>query len=191
MGNHSKAKYFEIDRLDDVTEERDPLDPKWELYSQSVVRNKGNLCLAANEALDRLTDIVPDDMSEVPLKVKGRVKYLLNRAAAETVATRQEVEMFLTRIIRDDPTIRNRSDVRKLQTMEAVKELCKMKGWYSPVEIKNTHEIVVPDAIRRMSDEELERIAGSARTEVVEAECEEMPSLEEHMKDDDNENQQT
>lgn len=179
MGNHAaKPKFFDISRLDDVNEERDPLDPKWEMYSQALVRYCGDFVKAANECLDPLVDPIPSEEDGVPVKVRGRVKYLLNRAASETVATRREVEMFLTRVIRNDESIRQRSDARKIMPMDAVKELCKMKGWYSPVEIRNTHEIVVPDSIRRMSDEELMRIASQARGEVLDAEVVEPMKLE-------------
>lgn len=179
MGNHAvKPKFFDISRLDDVNEERDPLDPKWEMYSQALVRYHGDFVKAANECLDPLVDPIPSEEDGVPVKVRGRVKYLLNRAASETVATRQEVEMFLTRIIRNDESIRQRSDAKKIFPLEAVKELCKMKGWYSPVEIRNTHEIVVPDSIRRMSDEELIKLANQSKGEVLEAEIVEPKQLE-------------
>lgn len=168
MGNHAKKpRFFDISRLDDVNEERNPLDPKWELYSQALVRYHGDFVKAANECLDPLVDPIPSEEDGVPVKVRGRVKYLLNRAASETVATRQEVEMFLTRVIRNDESIKNRADYKKIFPMDAVKELCKMKGWYSPVEIRNTHELLVPDSIRRMSDDELMKIAGGAKSDMV------------------------
>ena len=74
--------------------------------------------------------------------------------------------------MRNDERIQGRSDYKKLFPMDAVKELCKMRGFYSPVEIKNTHEIVVPDSIRRMSDAELQALANQARQETIDVESE-------------------
>ena len=186
MSNHADTKrhVFDVTRLDGVREERAPLDPKWELYSQSLVRNMGSLAKAASECLDPLSDPVPYTMDEVPERVKGRVKFLLAKAASETVATRQEVEMFLTRIIRADPAVEARRDCRKIAPMDAVKELCKMKGWYSPVEIRERRELVVPEAILRMSDEELSKMAEEARGEVIDVEGEDVRMLEAKEADD-------
>lgn len=150
-----------------------PIDPpEFELFAQRIVANVGVVKEYVLESykqagLDPLVHSMFKTWIDVPALVKGRVKYLLSQTASNTVADRREVEEFLTAIIRNDPRIQERSDVRKLFPMDAVKELCKMRGFYSPVEIRNTHEILVPDAVRRMSDAELLEMANTAKEEVI------------------------
>lgn len=146
--------------------------PEFELFAQRIVANVGRVkeyvLRSYKEAgLDPLEHSMFKTWVDVPMLVKGRVKHLLSQTASSTVADRTEIEEFLTAIIRNDERIQNRKDYKKLLPMDAVKELCKMRGFYSPVEIKNTHEIVVPDAVRRMSDAELLEMAKSAKDEVI------------------------
>ena len=130
--------------------------------------------------LDPLVHSMFKEWIDVPAVVKGRVKFLMKKTASQTVASRREVEEFLTQIIRGDPRLEAHPDRKHLFALDAVKELCKMKGFYSPVEIKNTHEIVVPDAIRRMSDEQLMALANEAKGEVIEVDAEavDVPQIE-------------
>lgn len=170
-------RFPDVTKMDDVKECRDPLEPpKLELFAQAIVRNNGDIRKATAEVLDPLSDPCFTDAEQLPDKIRARVKYLLNRSASDTVASRQEVELLLTKVIR------GQSDAAL--PIEAVRELCKMKGWYSPVEIHNTHELKVPDRIAGMSDEDLDRIIKlgneakttepvliEAKAEVVEAEA--------------------
>ena len=163
---------------DGVQDEFGPIQPpEYELFAQRIVANAGRVkeyvIKAYKEAgLDPLVHSMFKAWEDVPAIVKGRVKYLMRRTASQTVADRKEVEEFLTQIIRGDPRLESHPDRKHLYAIEAVKELCKMKGYYSPVEIKNTHEIVVPDAIRRMSDEQLIALTNEAKGEVIEVEAE-------------------
>ena len=135
----------------DVKEAREPLQPaKAELFAQAIVRLNGDVKRACAEVFDPLEDPTYTDESQIPPQVKSRVKYLLNRAASDTVATRQEVELLLSK------SIRGQTDA--VDCIDAIRELCKMKGWYSPVEIHNTHELKVPDRIAGMSDDDLNRM---------------------------------
>lgn len=158
---------------DGVEPVRSPIEPpEFEVFAQRIVANVGVVKEYVIESykeagLDPLVHSMFKTWQDVPYIVKGRVKHLMAQTASRTVADRREVEEFLTAIIRDDPRIHERKDYRKLLPMDAVKELCKMRGFYSPVEIKNTHEIVVPDAVRRMSDAELLEMAKSAKDEVI------------------------
>lgn len=144
-------RFPDVTQMRDVTEAREPLQPaKAELFAQAIVRNNGDIKKACAETLDPLEDPCYTSEEQIPDKIKSRVKYLLNRAASETVATRQEVELLLTK------SIRGQTDA--VEAIDAVRELCKMKGWYSPVEIHNTHELRVPDRIAGMSDADLNRM---------------------------------
>lgn len=157
---------------------RHPIEPpEYELFAQRLVSNvgmvKGYVLESYKEAgLDPLTHSMFKTWADVPAVVKGRVKHLQSLTASKTVADKREIEEFLTAVMRNDKRIKERSDYRRLFPMDAVKELCKMRGYYSPVEIKNTHEIVVPDAIRRMSDEELQALANQAMQETIDVESE-------------------
>lgn len=144
-------RFPDVTQMRDVTEAREPLEPpKAELFAQAIVRNNGDIRKACSEVLDPLTDPTYTDAEQIPDKIRARVKYLLNRAASDTVATRQEVELLLSQ------SIRGQTD--RVEAIDAIRELCKMKGWYSPVEIHNTHELKVPDRIAGMSDEDLNRM---------------------------------
>lgn len=147
--------------------------PEFELFAQQIITHNGDIIKAYKcSGIDTLKYPMYKTWKDLPPIVKGRVQNLLRRTASQTVADRKELMEFLTKVIRDDPSISNRSDRRRLDAMEAVKELCKISGFYSPVEIKNTHEIVVPDAIQRMSNEQLAQIAAQARHEVIDAQYE-------------------
>lgn len=144
-------RFPDVTQMRNVTEAREPLEPpKAELFAQAIVRNNGDIRKACTEVLDPLTDPTYTDAEQIPDKIRARVKYLLNRAASDTVATRQEVEILLSQ------SIRGQTD--RVEAIDAIRELCKMKGWYSPVEIHNTHELKVPDRIAGMSDEDLNRM---------------------------------
>lgn len=159
----------------DVKEAREPLmPPKAEMLAQAIVRNNGDIRKACNEVCDPLNDPMYTDADQIPDAIKSRVKYLLNRSASDTVATRQEVELLLTQ------SIRGQTD--RVEPIDAVRELCKMKGWYSPVEIHNTHELKVPDRIVGMSDADLDRMIAlgneAKTTEPIEIECVEVEDKE-------------
>ena len=144
-------RFPDVTQMRDVKEAREPLEPpKAELLAQAIVRNNGDIRKACNEVCDPLNDPMYTDADQIPDPIKSRVKYLLNRSASDTVATRQEVELLLTQ------SIRGQTDA--VEPIDAVRELCKMKGWYSPVEIHNTHELKVPDRIVGMSDADLDRM---------------------------------
>lgn len=144
-------RFADVSQMRYIKEARDPLEPvKLELLAQAIVRLNGDIRRASTEVLDPLTDPTYTTEEQLPEMVKRRVKYLLNRAACDTVATRQEVELLLSK------SIRGQSDA--VDCIDAIRELCKMKGWYSPVEIHNTHELKVPDRIAGMSDEDLNRM---------------------------------
>ena len=144
-------RFPDISQMRDVKEAREPLEPtKLELFAQAIVRLNGDIRKACAEVLDPLADPTFTAEEQLPEMVRRRIKYLLNRAASDTVATRQEVEILLSK------SIRGQSDA--VECIDAIRELCKMKGWYSPVEIHNTHELKVPDRIAGMSDEDLNRM---------------------------------
>lgn len=146
-----QPRFPDVSQMRDVKEAREPLQPaKAELFAQAIVRLNGDVKLACAEVFDPLEDPTYTDESQIPSQVKSRVKYLLNRAASDTVATRQEVELLLSK------SIRGQTDA--VDCIDAIRELCKMKGWYSPVEIHNTHELKVPDRIAGMSDDDLNRM---------------------------------
>ena len=169
---------------DGVEEIKHPIEPpEFELFAQRIVANVGvksdYVLTSYKEAgIDPLQYPMMKAWSDIPYVVKCRVKWLQKQAASNTVADRRELEEFLTQIIRDDQRLKERTDRKRLDTMEAVKELCKMKGFYSPVEIKNTHEIVVPQHIRNMSDAQLLAITQAAKGEVIDvaAEVNELPN---------------
>ena len=170
---------------DGVEEIKHPIEPpEFELFAQRIVANVGvksdYVLTSYKEAgIDPLQYPMMKAWSDIPYVVKCRVKWLQKQAASNTVADRRELEEFLTQIIRDDQRLKERTDRKRLDTMEAVKELCKMKGFYSPVEIKNTHEIVVPQHIRNMSDAQLLAITQAAKGEVIDvaAEVKELSAL--------------
>ena len=170
---------------DGVEEIKQPIEPpELELFAQRIVANVGvksdYVLTSYKEAgIDPLQYPMMKAWSDIPYVVKCRVKWLQKQAASNTVADRRELEEFLTQIIRDDQRLKERTDRKRLDTMEAVKELCKMKGFYSPVEIKNTHEIVVPQHIRNMSDAQLLAITQAAKGEVIDvaAEVKELSAL--------------
>lgn len=165
---------------DGVEPVKDPIEPpEFELFAQRIVANVGTVKEYVLESykqagLDPLVHSMFKTWADVPCVVRGRVKYLLSKTASRTVADRTEIEEFLTAVIRNDERIMKRKDYKNLHALEAVKELCKMRGFYSPVEIKNTHELVIPDAVRRMSDAELLEITESARKEAIDAEFREV-----------------
>ena len=66
------------------------------------------------------------------------------------MATREEVELLLTK------NIRGQED--SIEPIDAVRELCKMKGWYEPLNINHTHELKIPERISGMSDADLNRL---------------------------------
>ena len=170
---------------DGVEEIKHPIEPpEFELFAQRIVANVGvksdYVLTSYKEAgIDPLQYPMMKAWADIPYVVKCRVKWLQKQTASNTVADRRELEEFLTQIIRDDQRLKERTDRKRLDTMEAVKELCKMKGFYSPVEIKNTHEIVVPQHIRNMSDAQLLAITQAAKGEVIDvaAEVKELPAL--------------
>lgn len=164
-------RFPDVTQMRDVREAREPLEPpKAELFAQAIVRNNGDIRKACSEVFDPLTDPMYTDHEQIPDKIKARVKYLLNRSASDTVATRQEVELLLTK------SIRGQTDA--VEPIDAVRELCKMKGWYSPVEINHTHELKVPERIVGMSDADLNRLielgkeAKTTEPVLIEAEAE-------------------
>lgn len=146
-----EPKFPDVTQMDDLKMAREPLSPpKAELFAQAIVRLGGDIRRAVAEVLDPLTDPSYTEFDGLPEQIQRRVKYLLNRAASETVATREEVELLLSKNIRgQDDTI---------EPIDAVRELCKMKGWYSPVNINHTHELKIPERISGMSQEELDRM---------------------------------
>lgn len=164
---------------------RGPISPpEFEVFAHRIVANAGKssdyVLKSYKEAnLDPLVHSLFREWADLPAVVKGRVRYLMKSVASDAVASRREVEEFLTQIIRADERLDGRKDRKKLDAIEAVKELCKMRGYYSPVEIRNTHEIVVPDAIRRMTDEQLLEMANSAKSEVIDVPAVEEPVLAE------------
>ena len=146
-----QLRFPDVSQMRDVKEAREPLEPaKAELFAQAIVRLNGDIKRACAEVFDPLTDPTYTSEDQIPPMIRSRVKYLLNRAASDTVATRQEVEVLLSK------SIRGQSDA--VDCIDAIRELCKMKGWYSPVEIHNTHELKVPDRIAGMSDDDLNRM---------------------------------
>lgn len=159
-----------------------PLEPpEFELFAQRIVSNVGQVkdyvLKSYKEAgLDPLVHAMYKEWRDIPFQVRGRVKYLLSKTASNTVMSRRELEEFLTAIIRGDERIEQRKDYRKLFPMEAVKELCKMRGYYSPIEIKSTKELVVSKNISSMSDDELMQIAQRAKAEAIEYRAEVSPS---------------
>lgn len=164
--------------------------PEYEVFAHRLVANAGTgagyVLKSYKEAnLDPLVHSLFREWADVPAIVKGRVRHLMRSVAADAVASRREVEEFLTQVIRADARLDGRKDRRRLDAMEAVKELCKMRGYYSPVEIRNTHEIVVPDAIRRMSDEQLLEMANAAKADVIDVEPVEEPVLVENGEDEE------
>ena len=146
-----EPRFPDVTQMDDLKMAREPLSPpKAELFAQAIVRLGGDIRRAVAEVLDPLTDPSYTEFDGLPEQIQRRVKYLLNRAASETVATREEVELLLSKNIRgQDDTI---------EPIDAVRELCKMKGWYSPVNINHTHELKIPERISGMSQEELDRM---------------------------------
>ena len=146
-----EPKFPDVTQMDDLKMAREPLSPpKAELFAQAIVRLGGDIRRAVAEVLDPLSDPSYTEFDGLPEQIQRRVKYLLNRAASETVATREEVELLLTK------NIRGQED--SIEPIDAVRELCKMKGWYSPVNINHTHELKIPERISGMSQEELDRM---------------------------------
>lgn len=146
-----EPKFPDVTQMDDLKMAREPLSPpKAELFAQAIVRLGGDIRRAVAEVLDPLSDPSYTEFDGLPEQIQRRVKYLLNRAASDTVATREEVELLLTK------NIRGQED--SIEPIDAVRELCKMKGWYSPVNINHTHELKIPERISGMSQEELDRM---------------------------------
>lgn len=146
-----EPKFPDVTQMSDLTEARQPLNPpKAEMFAQAIVRLNGDVRRACAEVMDPLSDPSYSDFDKLPASIQKRVKYLLNRAASETVADRKEVELLLTK------SIRGQDD--RVEPIDAVRELCKMKGWYSPVEHHNVHELRIPDRVAGMSDAELDRM---------------------------------
>ena len=169
-----EPRFPDVTQMRDVTEAREPLKPpKAELLAQAIVRLNGDIGKASAEVLDPLSDPSYSKYEQLPKKIQKRVKYLLNRAANETVATREEVELMLTRSIRGQNN--------KVEPIDAVRELCKMKGWYDPVKVNHAYELKIPERISGMSDADLNRLielgneaktleAPKQQPEVIEAE---------------------
>lgn len=146
-----EPKFPDVTQMGDLKMAREPLSPpKAELFAQAIVRLGGDIRKAVAEVLDPLTDPSYTEFDGLPEQIQRRVKYLLNRAASETVATREEVELLLTK------NIRGQED--SIEPIDAVRELCKMKGWYDPVKINHTHELKIPERISGMSDADLNRL---------------------------------
>ena len=146
-----EPRFPDVTQMRDVTEAREPLKPpKAELLAQAIVRLNGDIRRASAEVLDPLSDPSYTEYEQLPEPIRKRVKYLLNRAADETVATREEVELLLTKNIRGQDG--------SIEPIDAVRELCKMKGWYDPVKINHTHELKIPERISGMSDADLNRL---------------------------------
>jgi len=146
-----EPKFPDVSQMDDLKMAREPLSPpKAELFAQAIVRLGGDIRKAVAEVLDPLTDPSYTEFEGLPEQIQRRVKYLLNRAASDTVATREEVELLLSK------SIRGQDD--SIEPIDAVRELCKMKGWYSPVNVNHTHELKIPERISGMSQEELDRM---------------------------------
>lgn len=146
-----EPKFPDVTQMDDLKMAREPLSPpKAELFAQAIVRLGGDIRKAVAEVLDPLSDPSYTEFDGLPKQIQRRVKYLLNRAASETVATREEVELLLTK------NIRGQED--SIEPIDAVRELCKMKGWYDPVKINHTHELKIPERISGMSDADLNRL---------------------------------
>lgn len=146
-----EPRFPDVTQMSDLTEARQPLNPpKAEIFAQAIVRLNGDVRRACAEVMDPLSDPSYSDFDKLPASIQKRVKYLLNRAASETVADRKEVELLLTK------SIRGQDD--RVEPIDAVRELCKMKGWYSPVEHHNVHELRIPDRVAGMSDAELDRM---------------------------------
>lgn len=146
-----EPKFPDVSQMDDLKMAREPLSPpKAELFAQAIVRLGGDIRRAVAEVLDPLTDPSYTEFDGLPEQIQRRVKYLLNRAASDTVATREEVELLLSK------SIRGQDD--SIEPIDAVRELCKMKGWYSPVNVNHTHELKIPERISGMSQEELDRM---------------------------------
>ena len=146
-----EPKFPDVTQMDDLKMAREPLSPpKAELFAHAIVRLGGDIRRAVAEVLDPLSDPSYTEFDGLPEQIQRRVKYLLNRAASETVATREEVELLLTKNIRGQEG--------SIEPIDAVRELCKMKGWYSPVNINHTHELKIPERISGMSQEELDRM---------------------------------
>jgi hypothetical protein len=146
-----EPKFPDVSQMSDLTEARQPLSPpKAELFAQAIVRLNGDVRRACAEVLDPLSDPSYTEFEKLPTPIQKRVKYLLNRAATETVADRKEIELLLTKVIRGQED--------NIEPIDAVRELCKMKGWYSPVEHHNVHELRIPDRVAGMSDAELDRM---------------------------------
>ena len=162
-----EPKFPDVTQMDDLKMAREPLSPpKAELFAQAIVRLGGDIRRAVAEVLDPLSDPSYTEFEGLPEQIQRRVKYLLNRAASDTVATREEVELLLSKSIRgQDDTI---------EPIDAVRELCKMKGWYSPVEHHNVHELRIPDRVAGMSDDELDRMIELGRQAELEDKSKEM-----------------
>lgn len=162
-----EPKFPDVTQMDDLKMAREPLSPpKAELFAQAIVRLGGDIRRAVAEVLDPLSDPSYTEFDGLPEQIQRRVKYLLNRAASDTVATREEVELLLSKSIRgQDDTI---------EPIDAVRELCKMKGWYSPVEHHNVHELRIPDRVAGMSDDELDRMIELGRQAELEDKSKEM-----------------
>ena len=162
-----EPKFPDVTQMDDLKMAREPLSPpKAELFAQAIVRLGGDIRRAVAEVLDPLSDPSYTEFDGLPEQIQRRVKYLLNRAPSDTVATREEVELLLSKSIRgQDDTI---------EPIDAVRELCKMKGWYSPVEHHNVHELRIPDRVAGMSDDELDRMIELGRQAELEDKSKEM-----------------
>lgn len=157
MGRRPKEQVAPFPDVDAMTgrAEKKPLTPiKFELFANEIVRNGGNVARAAEINLDPLEDPNYTTFEELPPIIQERVKFLLKRKASDTVATRREVEETLTFALRGD-----KERGHNIHPIDAARELCKMNGWYSPVEVKTTNEIIVPRQIAEMSDDKLRRIA--------------------------------
>lgn len=152
---------------DGVEAIRHPIEPpEFEVFAQKIVENVGKVkeyvLQSYKEAgLDPLVHSQFKTWADVPSVVKGRVKYLLSLSASSAVASRRELEVWLTARIRG--TIVD----RRVNPLEALKELCKMKGFYSPIEIKNTHEVTVPKQISALSTDELRELAAETVKEMT------------------------
>ena len=146
-----EPRFPDVTQLRDVTEAREPLKPpKAELLAQAIVRLNGDIRRASAEVLDPLSDPSYTEYEQLPEQIQKRVKYLLNRAANDTVATREEVELLLTRHIRGQDG--------SIEPIDAVREPCTTQRRYDPANVHHTHELKIPERISGMSDADLNRI---------------------------------
>lgn len=110
-----EPKFPDVTQMSDLTEARQPLNPpKAEMFAQAIVRLNGDVRRACAEVMDPLSDPSYSDFDKLPASIQKRVKYLLNRAASETVADRREVELLIKKIYRDKSGVFKVEDRREI-----------------------------------------------------------------------------